>query len=258
MERGNHEKHLTFDWGNIGLLTLVHVAALGGLALYLPLHGLTVAAAATGLVLTGLTIFSISAGYHRLFTHRAYEAHPLFRAFLLVFGAGAFQNSVLVWAADHRRHHGHTDSDLDPYDARRGFWYSHIGWVVRKPDPALPVASVRDLERDPLVRWQHRRYGLIGCAAGLLLPALIGLAFGDLVGGFIVGAAVRLLVCYHATFTINSFAHRYGAQPYSVTAPKLIDISAMDKANRVLPDLRYDYVLSGAIHKVKIIGTVKV
>jgi stearoyl-CoA desaturase (delta-9 desaturase) len=203
------------DWRNVSLLTLVHGVALGGLAIYLPTHGLSAAAVIIGAVLAVLTSFSISAGYHRLFAHRAYEAHPVLRFLLLAFGAGAFQNSALAWAADHRRHHGSTDTDLDPYNVRRGFWYAHIGWVVRKADPAVKPAPVHDLERDPLVVWQDRHYALIGTAVGVVLPVLLGLAFGDPWGGFIIGGAVRLLFCYHATFSINSFAHLFGAQPYS-------------------------------------------
>ena len=183
----NEPKPLPLDWRNIGLLTLVHVAAIGGMALYLPLHGLSLAAAVIGFVLTVFTIFSISAGYHRLFSHRAYEAHPALRIFLLFFGAGAFQNTALAWAADHRRHHGRTDEDLDPYNARRGFWYSHMGWVLRKTDPEIVPPSVRDLERDPFVRFQDRYYAWVGIAAGIVLPTLLGLAFGDPLGGFIVG-----------------------------------------------------------------------
>jgi stearoyl-CoA desaturase (Delta-9 desaturase) len=208
-------RNLPLDWRNIGLLALVHVAALGGMALYVPLHGLSLAAVIIGAVLTVVTIFSISAGYHRLFSHRAYEAHPVLRFLLLAFGAGAFQNSALAWAADHRRHHAHTDSELDPYNALRGFWYSHIGWVLRKPDPSIKGVPVGDLERDPLVLWQHRHSGWIGIVAGLVLPTLLGLAFGDPWGGFIVGGAVRLMLVYHATFSINSFAHLVGKQPYS-------------------------------------------
>jgi stearoyl-CoA desaturase (delta-9 desaturase) len=206
---------LPLDWRNIALLTLVHVVALGGLAIYLPVHGLSLAAAVIGGVLAVLTIFSISAGYHRLFSHRSYEAHPVLRFVLLALGAGAFQNTALAWAADHRRHHGGTDNELDPYDARRGFWYAHIGWVLRKADPTIKPAPVRDLERDPLVVWQSRHYALIGTAVGVVLPVLLGLTFGDPWGGFIVGGAVRLLLCYHATFSINSFAHLFGSQPYS-------------------------------------------
>jgi fatty-acid desaturase len=106
---------LPLDWRNIFLLTLVHVVALVGTPVYLFFHGLSLAAALIGLVLTAMTIFSISAGYHRLFSHRAYEAHPVLRFLLLVFGAGAFQNTALAWAADHRRHHGRTISMGEGY-----------------------------------------------------------------------------------------------------------------------------------------------
>jgi stearoyl-CoA desaturase (delta-9 desaturase) len=167
------------------------------------------------MALAGLTIFSISAGYHRLFSHRTYEAHPVLRFLLLAIGAGAYQNSVLAWAADHRRHHARTDSDLDPYSAKRGFWYSHMGWVLRKADPGIKPTPVRDLERDPLVMWQHRYYAYIATVVGVGLPVLLGALLGDAWGGFIVGGAVRLLVCFHCTFAINSVAHLVGAQPYS-------------------------------------------
>jgi stearoyl-CoA desaturase (delta-9 desaturase) len=208
-------KRLPLDWRNICLLTFVHVVALGGLAVYIPARGLPRPVMIAALVLTVSTIFAVSAGYHRLFSHRAYEAHRALRFLLLALGAGAFQNSALVWAANHRRHHSRTDSDIDPYNAGRGFWYSHIGWIVRKPDPRIQPVPVPDLERDPLVAWQHRHYALISVAVGVGLPVLLGLAVGDLWGGFIVGGAARLVLVYHATFSINSFAHRFGSQPYS-------------------------------------------
>jgi stearoyl-CoA desaturase (Delta-9 desaturase) len=215
MDHPSSQKVLPLDWTNIVLLATVHVVAIGGTALYLPLHGLSLAALLIGVSLTGLTIFSISAGYHRLFSHCTYEAHPVLRFLLLFIGAGSFQNSVIAWASDHRRHHARTDTDLDPYSAKRGFWYSHIGWVIRKADPDITPMAVRDLERDPLVRWQHRRYPYVATAAGVGLPVLLGFIFGDPWGGFIIGGAVRLLVCFHTTFSINSFAHLLGKQPYS-------------------------------------------
>ena len=208
-------KKLPLDWGNISLLAFVHTVAIGGTAIYVPLHGLQLSTLVIAAVLTVLTIFSISAGYHRLFSHRAYEGHPVLRGLLLAFGAGAFQNSALTWAQDHRRHHARVDSDVDPYDVRRGFWYAHIGWVLRKPDPSIKPMPVRDLDRDPLVAAQHRYYVPIGIAMGIGLPVLLGLAFGDPWGGFIIAGAVRLLLVYHATFAINSFAHFFGAQPFS-------------------------------------------
>jgi stearoyl-CoA desaturase (delta-9 desaturase) len=209
------DKKLPLDWRNIILLTVVHTVSLGGGAVYLALHGTSWAIVLMTAVLIGMSIFSISAGYHRLFSHRTYEAGPLLKGFLLFMGAGTFQNSVLAWAADHRRHHGRTDTDLDPYDARRGFWHAHIGWVLYKPDPDIKPMPVLDLQRDWMVAFQDRYYALVGVAAGVVLPILIGLCFGDPWGGFVVGGAVRLLVVYHVTFSINSFAHFFGAQPYS-------------------------------------------
>jgi stearoyl-CoA desaturase (delta-9 desaturase) len=203
------------DWRNIILMVVVHVVAFGGMAIYVPLHGLSLSAALICASLTVLSIFSISAGYHRLFSHRTYEAHPAFKLFLLVAGAGTFQNSVLAWARNHRRHHARTDTDLDPYNAREGFWYSHIGWVFRQDPASLEPWPVLDLERDALVAWQDRHYALIGLAAGVGLPTALGALFGDAWGGFVVGAGVRLVLVYHATFSINSFAHMLGVQPYS-------------------------------------------
>lgn len=203
------------DWLNLVFLAVVHIVGVGGTALYALSGGLTWPVVAIAFAWTGLTIFSISAGYHRLFSHRAYEAHPLLRGLLLVLGAGAFQTSALTWAATHRRHHGRTDSDLDPYDARRGFWYAHVGWVIEKTDPAIPVTPVPDLQADRWVRWQHRHYLVIGAFAGFGVPALLGLLVGDVWGGLLLGGFARLVFVYQVTFAVNSLAHKFGAQPYS-------------------------------------------
>ncbi len=208
-------QRLPIDWSNLIFLLAVHVLAVGGFAAYAWWHGITLAAVGIGVVWTVLTVFSISAGYHRLFSHRTYEAHPLFRLFLLAFAAGSFQNSALLWAAQHRRHHARTDTDLDPYNARRGLWYSHVGWVVEITDPAIAETPVPDLEADPLIRWQHKHYVWIGIAMGLVAPMLLGWAFGDIWGGLVVGGFIRLVVVYQATFAVNSLSHTYGVQPYS-------------------------------------------
>lgn len=193
----------------------MHLGALVGTIVYVANVGMTLAAALLGLTWMALTIFSLSAGYHRLFAHRAYEAHPILRAFLLAFGAAAFQNSAIIWAADHRRHHKRVDTEEDPYNAREGFWHSHIGWVLRKTPVATDLWPVPDLEKDPLLRLQHRRYALLGTIFGFLLPTALGFAMGDVWGGLIIGGFLRLVLVYHITFTINSLAHMLGTQPYS-------------------------------------------
>lgn len=156
---------------------------------------------------------AISAGYHRLFSHRAFEASWPFRLANLLIGAASFENSALKWSSDHRLHHRFVDTDRDPYDARRGFWWSHAGWVVRGEDP--PMEAVADLEKDPLVRWQHRNIFAIGVAVGVVFPLLVGLAVGNVVGFAIAGVLLRIVLTHHTTFLINSAAHIWGSRPYS-------------------------------------------
>lgn len=166
------------------------------------------------LVATGL---SITAGYHRLWAHRAYAAHPVARLVLMVFGTMAIQNSVLVWASGHRTHHRYVDDvDRDPYSARRGLWFSHIGWMLRDYPSGRPdFSNVPDLRRDPMVMFQHRHYLPLVLLTNLGLPLLIGAAVGDVVGVLLLGGLLRLVVNHHVTFCINSLAHFWGTQPYT-------------------------------------------
>jgi stearoyl-CoA desaturase (delta-9 desaturase) len=203
------------DWLNLTFLATVHLLAAGGLVLYLTLQSVTLSAAAIGLVGTALTVFAISAGYHRLFSHQTYATGPVFRGILLALGAAAFQTSALTWARSHRRHHRYVDTDQDPYNAQRGFWYSHVGWTLEHTPERAHGISVADLESDPLVRWQHRFAIPIGAIVGLALPALIGWLLGDAWGGLLFGGLLRLVVTYHLTFSINSLVHMFGTQPYS-------------------------------------------
>ncbi|MGB1192119.1 MAG: fatty acid desaturase, partial [Pseudomonadales bacterium] len=101
---------------------------------------------------------AITAGYHRLWAHNAYKAHPILRLLLALFGAASFQNSILVWSSQHRRHHRFVDNnDKDPYSANRGLWFSHIGWLLRKyPNGEDDFSNAKDLQRDKIVMWQHK------------------------------------------------------------------------------------------------------
>jgi stearoyl-CoA desaturase (delta-9 desaturase) len=191
--------------------------------LLVPLYGFLIGYSAASwlwfalfLVASGL---SITAGYHRLWAHRAYEAHWSVRVFFMLFGAMAIQNSILVWAAGHRPHHRFVDDEAsDPYSARKGFWYSHIGWMLRKHPAATPdFKYVKDLERDPIVRFQHDHYVPIVLVMNIGLPALVGWLSGDLWGTILLAGLLRLVVNHHFTFFINSLAHMWGKQPYTDT-----------------------------------------
>jgi len=180
-------------------------------------HGYSTAAWIWFILLLGANGMSITCGYHRLFAHAAYEAHPLLKLAYLLFGAMALQNSALDWSAAHRIHHRYIDDpERDPYCARRGFWFSHIGWMLRNYPSGQPDFScVRDLKRDPLLMWQHRYYLLWALPMNLGLPLLLGWSSGDILGTFLLAGVLRLVVSHHATFFINSLAHMWGAQPYT-------------------------------------------
>ena len=160
---------------------------------------------------------SITAGYHRLWSHKTYKAHWLPRVIFALGGACALQNDILHWASDHRRHHRHVDdNDHDPYSAGRGFWFSHIGWILRHyPSGQTDFSNVKDLQKDPVVMWQHRHYLTLLLFMNVGIPVLFGLLHGDIWGSLLLAGLLRLVVSQHLTYLINSLAHMWGRQPYS-------------------------------------------
>lgn len=195
-----------------GLLTFV------GVPLYALWRGFDAWQITAMLIAIAFCEISITAGYHRLWSHRAYEAHRLVRLVFAIGGAFATQNSILHWASDHRRHHRYVDDhNKDPYSASKGFWYSHIGWMLREynteHDPQY--RNCKDLQQDPLVMWQHKHYTLLALGLNFGIPLLLGLWHGDVLGMLLLVGAARLVISHHFTFFINSLAHLWGRQPYS-------------------------------------------
>jgi stearoyl-CoA desaturase (delta-9 desaturase) len=162
--------------------------------------------------------FSITLGYHRLFSHLTFRAHWTVRFFTVIFGAAAFENSVLLWSCEHRNHHKHVDHDDDPYCISKGLFYAHMGWLMFKLKPLPSFDNVADLKRDPLLVWQDRYIHLIAVLGAFVLPASIGFLWGGwkaALGAFLIAGVLRVVVLQHATFCINSLCHYIGAQPYS-------------------------------------------
>lgn len=156
---------------------------------------------------------AISAGYHRLFSHKAYVASWPVRLILLLFGAASFENSALKWSSDHRIHHRHVDDlEKDPYAIGKGFWFAHWTWVMEAKD--IPLSGVSDLQKDRLVMWQHRHFFKLG-AVMALIPVAIGLATGNVLGHLVIGVLLRIVLTHHTTFLINSAAHVFGTRPYT-------------------------------------------
>jgi stearoyl-CoA desaturase (Delta-9 desaturase) len=163
-----------------------------------------------------ITNLSITMGYHRLFAHKSYEAHPLLQVFLLLIGAGGFQGSALKWASDHRVHHKFEDTDKDPYSINKGFWYAHMGWMMRHESVSLPIEAP-DLMKNKWVKIQHDYYLFWAIGVGYIFPLLIGVSLGEPLLGLILGGGLRIFLTQQSTFLVNSLSHTLGRTPYSTS-----------------------------------------
>ncbi len=206
------------DLVNASFLTGIPILAAIGMVWYTMNHGVSpVELGIFGFMYIACGL-SITAGYHRLFSHRTHKAAWPLKLFYALFGAGAFQNSAIKWCSDHRRHHLATDTEEDPYSVMKGFFWAHIGWVMVSQEDAV-VEKVEDLEQDPILAFQDRHIFLLGFLVGMMLPGAAGWYFlggvTGFLGGFIWGGLFRVVVVHHATFLINSAAHTWGTQPYS-------------------------------------------
>jgi stearoyl-CoA desaturase (delta-9 desaturase) len=205
------------NWVTTILFATTFLGAITIVPWYGFVHGYSTAAWVWCVLLLGANGMSITSGYHRLWAHRTYKAHWSVRMLFMIFGGMALQNSILIWATDHRRHHQFVDrNDKDPYSAGKGFWFSHIGWMLRFYESGRnDFSNGRDLEQDPIVAWQHRHYIPLVLATNVGLPLLLGWLAGDLWGVFLLAGLLRLVLIHHTTFFINSLAHMWGSRPYT-------------------------------------------
>ncbi len=189
---------------------VVHVVALVG-----PFYFTSPGAVATGIVLYLVTgLFGITLGYHRLLTHRTFKTPRWVERVLGTCGMLAMQRGPLDWVAHHRMHHAGVDTDKDPHNSRRGFFWSHIGWLVFYQPEIHDYAKLRkfarDIVADPFLDamtplWVNVTSQL---ALGLLLAAFGGIDY------VVWGIFVRLAVVYHITWFVNSATHKFGYRTY--------------------------------------------
>jgi stearoyl-CoA desaturase (delta-9 desaturase) len=206
------------NWVTSSFLVGTLVLTLTAVPIYLWFFGLDWFQITLFFVMLAACGFSITLGYHRLFSHLSFQASWPVRLFTLVFGAGAFENSVLMWASEHRRHHKHVDHDDDPYCISKGFFYAHIGWLLFKLNNDQPYDNVADLQRDKLVCWQDRHVQWIAVVVSFGLPSMLGFlwnGWSGALGAFLIAGVARVVFLQHCTFLINSACHTIGRQPYS-------------------------------------------
>ena len=163
-------------------------------------------------VITGL---GITVGYHRLISHRSFTCPDPVRVAFLIAGGWALENSALKWCADHVRHHAKVDQEEDPYNAKKGFWHSHLLWIFFK-DPNANDKYTAIFRKDKWIMWQHQNYAAV-VISGLLIPAVIGFIHRGWVGAFsafLLAGVGRTFLVLNSTFCINSICHLWGDQPF--------------------------------------------
>lgn len=216
IESSPPQKKPQIQWINILFLLFTPIAAVVSVSYVTVTEGFHWWYLACFLIFYELTGLSITVGYHRLFSHKSFKTHSAMEFLFLFFGAGAFQNDVTKWACDHRIHHQHVDTNRDPYNINKGFFWAHMGWMFYQ-DEGIQKKLVKDLLAKKVVRWQRRYYLPMAVTSGLILPTLFGHFLGSALAGLAFGGLLRLVVVHHFTFFINSLCHTIGRRPYDLT-----------------------------------------
>ncbi|XP_041645067.1 stearoyl-CoA desaturase b isoform X2 [Cheilinus undulatus] len=204
-------------WRNIIMMTLLHIGALYGLLLLPSASFLTLVWTVVCYLFSGL---GVTAGVHRLWSHRSYKASFPLRVFLALGNSMAFQNDIYDWARDHRVHHKFSETDADPHNATRGFFFAHIGWLLIRKHPDViekgKKLDLSDLKADKVVMFQRRHYKLSVVILCFLVPTLVPWYFWgeSLAVGYFVPGLLRYAVILNATWLVNSAAHIWGNRPY--------------------------------------------
>ncbi|XP_046739794.1 acyl-CoA Delta-9 desaturase-like [Diprion similis] len=205
-------------WRNVIAFLYLHIGALYGF--YLFFAGAKFLTLIWTVVVAALGAVGVTAGAHRLWAHRAYKAKWPMRLILMIFQTLAFQNHLSEWVRDHRVHHKFTDTDADPHNAKRGFFFSHMGWLlVRKHRDVIEkgaTVDVSDLESDPIVVWQRRLYVILMPVFCFLIPTWVPCRFWGETGmnSWYCATVFRYTLSLNLTWLVNSAAHIWGTKPY--------------------------------------------
>ncbi|XP_075390951.1 stearoyl-CoA desaturase [Tenrec ecaudatus] len=206
-----------YVWRNIILMFMLHLGAVYGVTLLPTCKFYTWLWVLFYYVVSAL---GITAGAHRLWSHRTYKARLPLRVFLIIANTMAFQNDVFEWARDHRVHHKFSETDADPHNSRRGFFFSHVGWLLVRKHPAVKekgaLLDLSDLKAEKLVMFQRRYYKPSILFMCFIFPTFVPWYFwGETyLHSLFVATLMRYALVLNATWLVNSAAHLYGYRPY--------------------------------------------
>jgi len=201
------------NWPTVIFLIFIHIASSYGIFT----TELKRSTAIFGLITYFMAGTGITAGYHRFWAHRSFEAIFPIKILLLFMGTSAFEGSVIWWCRDHRAHHRFSDTEKDPYGVNKGLFWAHMGWLLVKQDEKqLGKTDMSDLTSDRLLVWQDNYYGLLALLISIVFPTLFcGFMFDDFRGGFFYSSMLRTTFVLQATWCINSLAHYFGDATFS-------------------------------------------
>ena len=203
---------MAIQYHAIAFLGALHALALASLP-YIWLHGVGLSEACfhiAGYFLGGLGITVL---YHRAWAHNAVRLSRPVEYFFAVISTLVPQTAARSWVSSHIQHHQHTDSDLDPYNIGRGFWWAHFEWIILSPTP--PVLLPARLDSHPVMLWQERYYWPISALMNIIIPVGISLACGAPWWGGLLLSSLRLVLASHVVYSVNSVCHYWGTRPYS-------------------------------------------
>jgi len=211
-----HYKEGNVNWPMVVYITLVHVAACVGIW---TIPKCTWQTLLWAFILWPISGFGITGGVHRLWSHRSYKARLPYRFVVMLANSIANQGSIYHWSRDHRVHHKHSETDADPHNATRGFFFAHMGWLLVKKHPDVIKAGKEldfsDLLADPVVVFQKRTDPWFALFMCFVFPGLVCTLWGDnFWNGYWVAGALRYVYVLHCTWLVNSAAHLYGDHPY--------------------------------------------
>jgi len=212
-----HYKAGNINWPMVIYMNFVHITALIGVRNAFVVSWQTLLWA---FILWPISGIGITAGVHRLWSHRSYDAHFVVRLWLMLANSIANQGSIFHWARDHRVHHKHSETDADPHNATRGFFFAHMGWLLIKKHKDVITAGheldYSDLKADPLVMFQKRLDPWFTLYMSYLFPGHVAkYCWGeDFWAAVWVAGALRYCLVLHFTWCVNSAAHLFGNHPY--------------------------------------------
>ena len=209
------KKETTYNWKMVFFLTLLPLVGIFGTSIYVYFNGVVWQEPILLLIFWFVSGMGITMGYHRLFSHKSYDTNIFLEWVLMICGSLAFENTILKWSSDHRKHHAQAETEEDPYSITEGFWHAHIGWILKNtPVEKNRVVGVKDLEKKSAIKFQNKYYFHIGVIFGLFLPLFIGYLYGRPLGAILWGSFLRITLVHHATFFINSLCHYVGKRTY--------------------------------------------